>query len=186
MPVLSLRVAYLNRFNLSETHTECKPKEECEPLVPPRELLPGEELVKIEEGCCPTQKIVCKPEKCPPAPANCQQRFYEVYTQQETGVCCATHKCGRFLDKPYLDHTIDELKLRFCIHSATKAFVHCEVRSGGLNQFYKANRRQVAPLQGCVQAGAVFLWSQWPSPGCQHPGDMQNGLCSRLQLPEVG
>ncbi|XP_034481426.1 hemocytin [Drosophila innubila] len=72
---------------------ECKPKEDCEPLVPPRELLPGEELVKIEEGCCPTQKIVCKPEKCPPAPAKCQQRFYEVYTQQETGVCCATHKC---------------------------------------------------------------------------------------------
>lgn len=73
---------------------ECKPKDECEPLVPPRELLPGEKLEKIEEGCCPTQKIVCVPEQCPPVPASCQQRFYEVNTFKEDGACCPTHKCG--------------------------------------------------------------------------------------------
>ncbi|SPP76371.1 hemocytin [Drosophila guanche] len=72
---------------------ECKPKEECEVLKPPRELLPGEKLVKIEEGCCPTQKIVCQTELCPKAPISCPERFYEVKTTKEVDACCSTHSC---------------------------------------------------------------------------------------------
>ncbi|ALC44456.1 Hml, partial [Drosophila busckii] len=72
---------------------ECKPKEECDPLLPPRVLLPGEQLVKVEEGCCPTQKIVCKSEQCPAAPDVCLQRFYEVSTVHPADACCPTHKC---------------------------------------------------------------------------------------------
>lgn len=70
------------------------PKDQCEPLMPPRELGPGEKIVTIEEGCCPTQKIICEPELCPKAPNSCPERFYEVKTVKDLDMCCSKHSCG--------------------------------------------------------------------------------------------
>ncbi|XP_030375562.1 hemocytin [Scaptodrosophila lebanonensis] len=78
--------------NCSTYICECKPKDECDPPLPPRALKSGELLVKVEEGCCPTQEIVCKPDLCP-APVSCLDRFYEIQKTQAPEDCCPTYDC---------------------------------------------------------------------------------------------
>lgn len=80
-------------FSVIFPFLECKPKEECDVLVPPT-LKPGEKLIKEEEGCCPTQKVVCDKSTCPAKPSTCVEEFYEVYEKQEPFDCCPTYYCG--------------------------------------------------------------------------------------------
>ncbi|XP_037934058.1 hemocytin isoform X2 [Teleopsis dalmanni] len=73
---------------------ECKPKEECDKLVPPKELQPGQKVVQEELGCCPTQKIVCDKTTCPEAPQTCTEKFFEVTKLEKPELCCPVYKCA--------------------------------------------------------------------------------------------
>ncbi|KAH8270632.1 hypothetical protein KR018_012544 [Drosophila ironensis] len=87
---------------------ECKPKDECEVWKPPRDLLPGEKIVQIEEGCCPTQKIICVPELCPRAPESCVELFFTVKTTKQFDMCCPSHACVPPKDTCIVQYGLEE------------------------------------------------------------------------------
>lgn len=70
---------------------QCKPLEECEPV----DLTPATEDGMIKEidnsGCCPVEKLVCKPELCS-APADCPM-YYETKNTTVSGKCCPIYTC---------------------------------------------------------------------------------------------
>lgn len=70
----------------------------------PPPLKPGEKLIKDNEGCCPTQKVVCDKTTCPAKPDSCVEEFYEVYEKQEPLDCCPTYYCGPPKDVCIVEH----------------------------------------------------------------------------------
>ncbi|XP_002132784.3 hemocytin-like [Drosophila pseudoobscura] len=82
---------------------ECKPKVQCEPTSPVK-LRPGEELQPVDDGCCPGQRVVCVPSKCPKPPAVCDEHHYELISEKLPGDCCAVHKCVPPKDKCLSHH----------------------------------------------------------------------------------
>ncbi|XP_046866604.1 hemocytin-like [Drosophila willistoni] len=77
---------------------ECKPLDQCEPLKV-IQLKPGEELHPLITGCCPDQKVVCVPSKCPKHPTVCPQPHYEIVSSLLPGDCCASYQCVPPKDK---------------------------------------------------------------------------------------
>lgn len=70
---------------------QCIPIDECEPVDLTQPTEDGMVKEVDNSGCCPEEKLVCKPELCS-APKECPT-FYEVKETIVAGKCCPIYTC---------------------------------------------------------------------------------------------